>query len=87
MADGDRALCDLLGFTRATVLRALESPCNTTTLAGRAGTSVPAAGQHASVLRRAGLIVTDRRDGAAVHTLTTVGAALLHAQAGRPALG
>ncbi|GAB3878066.1 winged helix-turn-helix domain-containing protein [Kibdelosporangium lantanae] len=69
----------LLGRTRATVLRTIaERPyLNTTELARAAGTSPAGASQHATVLREAGLITTQRRNGAAVHSLSTLGALLL----------
>ena len=49
------------------------------TLASRAGISLAAASQHASVLRGAGLIVTRRQGGAVLHVLTPLGAELLQA--------
>jgi DNA-binding transcriptional ArsR family regulator len=75
----DRELSALLGFTRATVLRALETPCTTSELGRRAGASVTSASQHAAVLRRSGLITTVRHGGAVIHSLTALGAALLRA--------
>lgn len=74
---GDQPLSTLIGTTRAAVLRALETPHSTTALAQRAGTSIPSASRHASVLRDAGLIVTERHDGAVLHSLTELGIALL----------
>jgi DNA-binding transcriptional ArsR family regulator len=79
-AHGDRPLAALTGPTRSAVLRALEVPCSTTNLAARAGTSITSASQHATVLRRAGLITTQRDSGGSVHSLTSLGAALLAAQ-------
>jgi DNA-binding transcriptional ArsR family regulator len=76
-ATDDRPLTDLLGRTRAAVLRAVESGGTTTQLSRRSGTSLASASQHATVLREAGLIST-RRDGSAVlHTLTPLGMAVL----------
>ena len=77
---GDRPLGAMIGLTRAAVVRALEVPYTTTDLAFRAGTSVTSASQHATVLRRAGLITTERHNGTAVHSLTPLGAAMLAAQ-------
>jgi len=72
-----RRLGALLGNTRATVLRAVETPCTTTELSRRAEVSIASASQHATVLREAGLIST-QRDGSAVrHSLTALGVALL----------
>jgi DNA-binding transcriptional ArsR family regulator len=82
---GDRTLAKLIGPTRAAVLRTLERPCTTTDLSRRAGTSVTSASQHASVLRRAGLVTTRRTGGAVRHSLTPLGAALLRIQHDRQA--
>jgi DNA-binding transcriptional ArsR family regulator len=73
------ALAALLGRTRAAVLGSIADGCTTTELAGRAGISVAAASQHASVLRGAGLIVTRRQGGAVLHLLTPLGTGLLEA--------
>ncbi|NEA35672.1 winged helix-turn-helix domain-containing protein [Streptomyces sp. SID13031] len=67
--DGD-ALADLLGRTRAAVLRALTTSASTTQLARRTGISLASASEHAQVLRNAGLITTHRTAGAAHHSLT-----------------
>jgi DNA-binding transcriptional ArsR family regulator len=74
-----RALIALLGRTRAAVLRTIaDRPyLNTTELARAAGTSLAGASQHATVLREAGLVITQRRNGSAVHTLSSRGASLL----------
>jgi DNA-binding transcriptional ArsR family regulator len=77
---GDEPLGAMIGPTRAAVLRALEVPYSTSDLARRAGTSIPSASQHATVLRRAGLITTERQQGTAVHSLTPLGAAMLASQ-------
>lgn len=79
-AHGDEPLGAMMGLTRAAVLRALEVPYTTTDLAVRAGTSVTSASQHATVLRRAGLITTERQNGTAVHSLTSLGVAMLASQ-------
>lgn len=75
---GDRWLAALVGHTRAAVLRALEVDATTTVLSHRVGTSVASASQHAAVLRKAGLITTRRQGGSVVHSLTPLGASLLH---------
>ncbi|MGH3239317.1 MAG: ArsR/SmtB family transcription factor [Spirillospora sp.] len=86
-ADG-RALAMLLGRTRAAVLRAVAAgPVTTSGLAQRVGVSVPAASQHAAVLRDAGLIATRRVGKAVLHTVTTTGEALLPGGAGETAPG
>jgi len=48
-------------------------------LDARTGISLPAAGQHASVLRNAGLITTRRQGSAVLHVLTPLGAELVRA--------
>ncbi|MET8605633.1 winged helix-turn-helix domain-containing protein [Streptomyces rubiginosohelvolus] len=78
----DRPLEELLGRTRTAVLEALADGCHatgysTTDLARRVRVSTSSTSQHATVLRKAGLITT-KRDGKAVrHTLTPLGIALL----------
>lgn len=72
-----RALAQLLGETRAAVLRAVADGCTTTELARRAGIAVASASRHAAVLRAAGLVQTTRFGVCVLHTLTPLGAALL----------
>jgi len=76
VADG---LAHLIGQTRAGVLSAAADGCTTSELARRLRISPAGASQHATVLRRAGLIVSTRRGNAMLHTLTPLGAALLAA--------
>jgi DNA-binding transcriptional ArsR family regulator len=73
----ERSLTDLLGRTRAAVLRAVQDGASTTELSRRSGTSLASASQHAAVLRAAGLITTSREGGSVLHTLTPLGAAVL----------
>jgi DNA-binding transcriptional ArsR family regulator len=75
--DSDRALTDLLGRSRALVLRTLVEGCSTTELARRTGLSLAGASQHAAVLRRAKLVVTTREGGAVRHRITALGHQLL----------
>jgi DNA-binding transcriptional ArsR family regulator len=74
-----QSLVALLGRTRAAVLLTIaERPhLNTTQLAGVLGTSPASASQHATVLREAGLVVTRRHNGSAIHTLSLRGTNLL----------
>ncbi|WP_033434550.1 ArsR/SmtB family transcription factor [Saccharothrix syringae] len=77
--DGTRtSLASLLGRTRARVLAAIgESPCTTSEVARRTATTLPTASQQASALRGAGL-VTSRQNGQSVlHSITSLGLALL----------
>lgn len=77
-----KALANLLGRTRASVLLAVADGIATTgELANHTGTSSAAASQHTSVLREAGLIITRRHRGTVRHSLTEAGLTLLHRQA------
>lgn len=62
----DAALADLLGTTRAMILRALATRATTTQLAARLGLGLGTVGDHLAVLRRADLI-TGIRVGRSVH--------------------
>ncbi len=73
------ALAALVGRNRAAVLQSIADGCTTTELARRAGISLAAASQHATVLRGAGLIATRRQGGAVLDVLTPLGADLLQA--------
>ncbi|WP_256104275.1 winged helix-turn-helix domain-containing protein [Streptomyces sp. ODS05-4] len=78
-ADGGASpLGRLVGHTRSAVLRAIGHGGTTSELARRAGVSLASASQHAGVLREAGLVVTMRQGSSVLHTLTPLGAALLH---------
>jgi DNA-binding transcriptional ArsR family regulator len=71
------ALTGLLGSTRARVLAAIEEGCNTTELARRTAVSIASASEHAAVLREAGLVHSQRRGSAVLHTVTPLGGSLL----------
>lgn len=71
------ALADLLGRTRATVLRSLTSSASTTQLSRRAGISLASTSDHTRILRNAGLITTHRTNGTALHSLTPTALHLL----------
>ncbi|MFI7425644.1 ArsR/SmtB family transcription factor [Micromonospora sp. NPDC049836] len=72
-------LAGVLGATRAAVLRRLAEPGRhtTTALARGVGISLSSASEHASALRAAGLVDTERSGGAVRHRLTPLGAHLL----------
>ncbi|QKG21366.1 ArsR/SmtB family transcription factor [Actinomadura verrucosospora] len=77
-----RALAALLGHTRARVLEAMAlGECTTTQLAARTDLPLPTASRHASVLRDAGLIGTERDGQGVRHHVTALGRSLLE---GRP---
>ncbi len=69
----DGALESLIGRRRATLLRSLQRPASTQTLARRTGWSPGGVNSHLTVLRSAGLVVR-RRDGReVVYTRTAAG--------------
>ncbi|MFI6863658.1 ArsR/SmtB family transcription factor [Streptomyces sp. NPDC050421] len=72
------ALDELLGPSRATVLRCLDVGQSTTTLAARSSISLSMASRHAAALRRAGLVATERMGSSVLHTRTALGTALVH---------
>lgn len=74
---GDQALAALVGHTRAAALQALTDSCTTSELAQRLGISSAGASKHATILREAGLITTFRNRNTVLHTLTSLGLALL----------
>jgi DNA-binding transcriptional ArsR family regulator len=81
----DDGLAALVGSTRGEVLRRLgEAAATTSELARVLDISTASASQHASVLRRSGLVVSRRAGNAVIHRITPLGAALLRG-GGRPA--
>jgi DNA-binding transcriptional ArsR family regulator len=68
---------ELLGHTRAAVLRLTCRDHTTTELAGQLGVSAATVSGHTKTLREAGLIVTTRAGKAVLHSLTPLGARLL----------
>ena len=68
--DGAKAA---LGTTRAAVLQTLVDEHTTTSLARALGLSPSTASEHASALRRAGLVASRRRGKAMVHSVTQLG--------------
>ncbi|WP_216206862.1 winged helix-turn-helix domain-containing protein [Amycolatopsis aidingensis] len=81
------ALASLLGRTRATVLTVIgEHPgCTTAELGALAGIAPASASEHASILRKAGLVTTIRHHKAALHSLTQAGVVLLDSPNAVPA--
>lgn len=77
-------LAALLGHSRSTALQVIAEGVSTGALARRAGLSVSSASQHATVLRRAGLVTTMRKGRTTHHTLTPLGADLLRYAAEPP---
>jgi len=72
-----RTLAALLGETRAAALDVISEGCTTTELARRLGISPATASHHVSVLRCAGLVMTQRQGSAVVPTVTALGTQLL----------
>lgn len=73
----DGALPDLLGSTRARLLRCIAAAaCTTSELARRTGTSMSTASAHAQVLHRAGLITSSRHGNMVIHQITRLGGEL-----------
>jgi DNA-binding transcriptional ArsR family regulator len=79
-------LAELLGRTRAAVLQAVaEHPgCSTKELATLIGIAPASASEHATTLRKAGMIDTVRHRNTALHSLTAFGAAFLDAPRADP---
>jgi len=73
-----RALAALLGATRAAVLAAIGDGCSTTDLANRVGVSLAAASQHATVLRNAGFVSSQREANTMLHSVTPLGLSVLN---------
>ncbi|MEV0734248.1 helix-turn-helix domain-containing protein [Polymorphospora sp. NPDC050346] len=74
---GRASLSALLGRTRAAVLELAADGPSTGTVAGRLGISAPAASEHLTVLRDAGLVVSTRQGNTVRHTLAPLGHTLL----------
>lgn len=75
---------ELLGRTRAAVLRLTCRERTTTELAAELGVSAASVSGHTRTLREAGLIVTTRAGKAVLHSLTPLGARLLEGAPGQP---
>lgn len=71
------ALDELLGATRAAVLRCLSASHSTTTLAARLRISTTAASRHTAALRAAGFVTTERRGASVRHSRTSLGTAVV----------
>ncbi|MEU5612733.1 DUF5937 family protein [Streptomyces sparsogenes] len=82
-----RALEDLVGPTRANVLREIaHSACSTSVLASRMGLASSSASEHARTLRAAGLISTRRVGRNVVHSVTALGSRLVGRSSPRTAV-
>jgi DNA-binding transcriptional ArsR family regulator len=70
-------LDELVGETRAAILRALEIPMTTTEMASRVGVTPGAVSQQLSVLRRAGVVDAHRSGRGVYSELTPLGQSLV----------
>jgi DNA-binding transcriptional ArsR family regulator len=77
----DDPVSELLGRTRAAVLRLTSHDRTTTELASELGVSAASVSGHTKTLREAGLIVTTRAGKSVLHSLTPLGATLLEGAA------
>ncbi|MFC7247536.1 ArsR/SmtB family transcription factor [Catellatospora aurea] len=73
------SLAALLGRTRAAVLEVVAAgPVSTGALARRVNVSAPSASQHATALRAANLIASQRVGASMLHSVTPLGWSLLN---------
>ncbi|MFE7105324.1 winged helix-turn-helix domain-containing protein [Streptomyces sp. NPDC057575] len=79
-----KQLAGLLGRTRARVLAALQDSATTGELARVLRISAASASEHVRALREVGLVHDNRVGGRVIHSLTPLGAALLHGDPQRP---
>lgn len=73
------ALAAVLGRSRTLLLTELETPASTTELARRTGLTAPAASQHLTALRDAGLVSAHRAGRSVLYARTSVAEAVLAA--------
>lgn len=79
---GEEVLGRLVGRTRASVLRTLDEKVRTTgEIARTLDISAASASEHASLLRAAGLVASERHGTTVRHHLTSLGLDLLHGSA------
>ncbi|HEV8563605.1 MAG TPA: DUF5937 family protein [Actinomycetota bacterium] len=77
MQDARGAMDELIGGTRAEILRTLEIPMTTSEVATRLGVTPGAVSQQLSTLRRAGVVEADRVGRGVYSRLTPLGQSLL----------
>ncbi|MGW7194792.1 ArsR/SmtB family transcription factor [Streptomyces chryseus] len=71
-------VAQLIGHTRAAVLEVLGRPMTTTQLGGVLRLTLSTASRHATVLREAGLVASERRGSRVLHRRTALGDALMN---------
>ncbi|MBT2492305.1 winged helix-turn-helix transcriptional regulator [Streptomyces sp. ISL-96] len=77
-------VAQLIGHTRAYVLEVLERPMTTTQLGGVLRLTLSTASRHATVLREAGLVASERRGSHVLHRRTPLGDAIMNGAAYGP---
>ena len=77
MQDARGAMDELIGGTRAEIMRTLEIPMTTSEVATRLGVTPGAVSQQLSTLRRAGVVEADRVGRGVYSRLTPLGQSLL----------
>jgi DNA-binding transcriptional ArsR family regulator len=77
MPDAPGAMDELIGGTRAEIMRTLEIPMTTTEVATRLGVTPGAVSQQLATLRRAGVVEADRVGRGVYSRLTPLGQSLL----------
>ncbi|MEE1752171.1 ArsR/SmtB family transcription factor [Streptomyces sp. SP18CS02] len=75
--DAVPSTAQLIGSSRARLLRLLDSPMTTTGIAAALGLASSTASRHVSVLREAGLLASHRRGVRVMHRRTPLGEAVL----------
>ena len=76
-----RAVANVLGETRASLLTALVSPASSTELGIRFGVSASAVNQHLRALRDVGLVTSTRYGHSMLYLRSELGSALLGGEA------
>ncbi|WP_028813564.1 ArsR/SmtB family transcription factor [Streptomyces flavidovirens] len=77
-------VAQLIGHTRAAVLEVLGRPMTTTQLGGVLRLALSTASRHATVLREAGLVVSERRGSRVLHRRTPLGDEIMNGGPLRP---
>jgi DNA-binding transcriptional ArsR family regulator len=81
------ALAALVGRSRAAILELCAAGGSTTSIAAQLGQSPSTISEHLSVLRNAGLVISERRGATMQHRLRPLGLAVLEGHAAPPAPG
>ncbi|MFE3519594.1 ArsR/SmtB family transcription factor [Streptomyces sp. NPDC059166] len=82
--DGHAPVAQLIGVSRAELLRLLDHPLTTTDLAAALRLAPSTTSRHVTVLREAGLLLSRRQGVRVLHHRTALGRAVLEGAVGRP---